>query len=333
MITARRQVLVLAALTALVALGVVLSLALGSNALPPSAVWHALTSPDGGEASTIVRDVRMPRTVLGLLVGFALGAAGALMQGHTRNPLADPGLLGVSAGAALAVVVGVHTLSVVDPAITVWFGLAGALCASVVVFTVATAGSSVANPVPLALAGAAVSALLGAVTSFIVLSDQPTLDVYRRWVVGSLSGRDAGVVRDIAPFVVAGLVLALLNTRALNALGMGDDVAEGLGQHVVRARVLGLSAITLLTGAATAAAGPIGFVGLMVPHVARALTGPDHRWLVPAAALTGGAVLLLADVVGRLVGGNGELQVGVVLAVLGGPFFVALARRRALVTL
>jgi iron complex transport system permease protein len=312
---------------------IALSLAIGSNTLPLGQVWQALTHPDNSEAATIVREVRVPRTILGLLVGVALGAAGALMQGHTRNPLADPGLLGVSAGAALAVVLGVYAFSVTDPAATVWLGLAGALVASVVVFTVAAAGSSAVSPVPLALAGAAVSALLAAVTSFVVLNDQPTLDVYRRWVVGSLSGRGEQVVHDVAPFIIVGLVLALANTRALNALGLGEDIARSLGVRVLPARLAGLAGVTLLTGAATAAAGPIAFLGLVVPHVARALTGPDHRWLVPAAALAGADLLLLADVAGRLVGGIGELQVGVVLAVLGGPFFVAIARRRALVTL
>jgi iron complex transport system permease protein len=255
------------------------------------------------------------------------------MQGHTRNPLADPGLFGVSAGAALAVVLGVYTFSVTDPATTVWFAMTGAVVASVVVFSVAAAGSTSANPVPLALAGAAVSALLGAVTSLVVLGDQPTLDVYRRWVVGSLSGRPTEVVRDVVPFVLVGLALAVVNTRALNALGLGEDVARGLGQRVLPARVLGLASVTVLTGAATAAAGPIGFLGLVVPHLARAVTGPDHRWLVPLSAVAGADLLLLADVAGRVTGGLHELQVGVVLALVGAPFFVAVARRRALVTL
>jgi iron complex transport system permease protein len=313
--------------------GVVLSLGVGSNALSPAEVWHALAHPTGDQAGTIVREVRVPRTVLGVLVGTSLGAAGALMQGHTRNPLADPGLFGVSAGAALAVVLGVYTFSVTDPATTVWFAMTGAVVASVVVFSVAAAGSTSANPVPLALAGAAVSALLGAVTSLVVLGDQPTLDVYRRWVVGSLSGRPTEVVRDVVPFVLVGLALAVVNTRALNALGLGEDVARGLGQRVLPARVLGLASVTVLTGAATAAAGPIGFLGLVVPHLARAVTGPDHRWLVPLSAVAGADLLLLADVAGRVTGGLHELQVGVVLALVGAPFFVAVARRRALVTL
>jgi iron complex transport system permease protein len=175
--------------------------------------------------------------------------------------------------------------------------------------------------------------LLAALTSLVVLGDQPTLDIYRRWVVGSLSGRPVEVVCDIAPFVLAGLALTMLNTRALNAMSMGDDLARSLGQRVLPARLTGLTAVTVLTGAATAAAGPIAFVGLVVPHVARTFTGPDHRWLVPVSAVIGADLLLLADVLGRVIGGRGELQVGAVLALFGAPVFIAVARRRALVTL
>lgn len=234
----------MAGLAALAGLAVVLSLGIGSNLIPPAEVARVLLDRDTGEAATVVWAVRMPRTLLGLLVGLAVGAAGALMQGHTRNPLADPGLLGVSGGAALAVVTGVYVARVTDPAVTVWFGLAGALLAAVAVFAIATAGSGVANPVPLALAGAAVSALLTAVTSLLVLADQSTLDIYRRWVVGSLSGRESAVIVDVLPFVLAGLVLAGAGTRGLNALALGEDVARGLGQRVLPTRILGLASRT-----------------------------------------------------------------------------------------
>jgi iron complex transport system permease protein len=322
------------ALLALLLLAVaVASLLLGSNHLSVSAVMDGLTGSGTAGDHAVVWGSRIPRTVLGALVGVSLGVAGTVMQGHTRNPLADPGLFGVSAGAGLAVVLGVYVLHVRDTEATVWFALAGALVASVAVFGITVAGSGAASPVPLALAGAAVSALLGAITSFIVLTDRDTLDAYRLWVVGSLAGRRMDVLGPAWPFIVVGLLLALLNSRALDNLALGTEVAHGLGENVVRARIVGLLSITLLTAGATAVAGPIGFVGLTVPHVARALVGTGHRWALPAAGLAGAIVVLAADVVGRLVAGSAEIEVGIVLAVLGGPVFVAVARRRSLVAL
>ncbi|MEV6929734.1 iron ABC transporter permease [Dactylosporangium sp. NPDC051485] len=318
----------LAGLGSAVAVAVVLSLAVGAQDLSPAAVWRAVADPiPGAQATAIVRDLRLPRTILGLLVGLALGAAGALMQGHTRNPLADPGLLGISAGASFAVVIGIQAGA---SGLTgyIWFAFAGALLASVLVFGIASGRRGGPTPVTLALAGMAISALLSAFTQSLLLADRASLNVYRFWVVGALAGRDAGVAAQVAPFIAAGLVLALLNAPALNALGLGEDVARALGQRVFAARAVGVAAIVLLTGAATAACGPIGFLGLVVPHAARALTGPDHRWLVPASALAGATVLLLADVAGRVVVRPAELQTGIVLAVVGAPFFIALVRRR-----
>ncbi|GGM06124.1 FecCD family ABC transporter permease [Dactylosporangium sucinum] len=318
----------LAALAAAVAAAVVLSLAVGAQALTPAEVWHAIVGPEpGAQATAIVRDLRLPRTILGLLVGLALGAAGALTQGHTRNPIADPGLLGISAGAAFAVVIGIQLGA---DALTgyVWFAFAGALLASVLVFGIAAGRQGGPTPVALALAGMAISSLLSAFTQAMLLADDASLNVFRFWVVGSLSGRDAGVAAQVTPFIAAGLLLALVNAPALNALGLGEDVARALGQRVFAARAVGVAAIVLLTGAATAACGPIGFLGLVVPHAARALTGPDHRWLIPCSALTGAAALLAADVLGRVVVRPAELQTGIVLAAVGAPFFIALVRRR-----
>lgn len=309
----------------------VLSLAVGSVALSPGTVWSALRGDDVGDAATIVLGVRVPRTVLGLLVGSALGSAGAVMQGHTRNPLADPGLLGVTAGATVAVVLAIFVLGIRAPATQVWFAMAGAAIASLVVMGVAEMAREGSSPVPLALAGVAVSALLGTVTSFVVLSDEPTLDTYRRWVVGSLSGRNLDVAAQVWPFLTMGLVLAMANARAMDLLGLGVDVARGLGQRVALSRLTGLSAVTMLTGAATAAAGPIGFLGLVVPHAARRLVGIGHRWVVPCSALLGAVLLLAADVGGRLV--PGELQVGVLLALVGGPVFLLLVRRHQVLAL
>jgi ABC-type Fe3+-siderophore transport system permease subunit len=264
------------------------------------------------------------------MVGLSLGIAGALAQGHTRNPLGDPGLLGVTAGASLGVVLAIHLLGVGTPAGYVWFAFAGALVGTVLVFSLGSVGRGGATPVTLALAGAALSALFYALVRAILVSDTDSLDAFRFWVVGALAGRGADVAWQVAPFIAVGLVLALVNAPALDLLGLGEDVARGLGQRVWLARSVGLAAVTLLCGAATAACGPIAFVGLVVPHVVRAFTGPAHRWLVPCSGLLGAALLLIADVVGRVVVRPGELQVGIVLALLGAPFFIALIRRRRL---
>ncbi len=310
-----------------------LSLSVGSRAIDVATVWRVLFSPDGSDAAVIVHELRLPRTVLGVLVGLALGAAGALMQGHTRNPLADPGMLGVTNGAAFAVVIAIYAFRITDIQGYVWFALAGAAIASAVVFAIAAAGGRGPSPLALVLAGTAVSALLASFTTALVIRDQQTLDVYRFWVVGSVAGRDQAIAAQITPFIVVGLLVALAHSPALNVLSLGEDVARGLGQHVGRTRVIGLAAIMLLTGAATAACGPIWFVGLVVPHLARHVTGPDHRWLVPYSALLGALLLVCSDVIGRVVARPGELQVGIVLALVGGPFFVALVRRRRLAAL
>jgi iron complex transport system permease protein len=255
------------------------------------------------------------------------------MQGHTRNPLGDPGLLGVTAGASFAVVLSIWLFGVSSPSGYIWFAFAGALLGSVAVYLIGSSGRGGATPVSLALAGSALSFLLYALIQAITIREQTTLDSYRFWVVGALAGRDADVIVQVAPFVVVGLALALVNAPALNLLGLGEDVARGLGQRVWLGRATGLAAITLLTGAATAACGPIAFVGLVVPHVARSITGPDHRWLIPYSGLLGVVFLLLADVLGRILARPAELQVAIVLAVLGTPFFIALVRRRRLVQL
>jgi iron complex transport system permease protein len=286
-------------LLALLVLLALTSVAVGAKAVPLDAVWQGLFSPTGLEDDVIVRRLRVPRTLFGLVVGIALGMAGALVQGHTRNPLADPGLLGVNAGAGFLVVIAIYLFDVVDPAGYVWFALVGALGAAAVVFVAGASGRGGSTPVALALAGAAVTALLVALTSAVILLDVDTLDAYRFWVVGSLAGRDGAV----------------------------------LGFSVRRTRVLGIVAVSLLAGAATAMCGPIAFLGLVVPHVVRALTGPDYRWLLPGSGLAGAVLLLAADVLGRVVVRPGELQVGIVLALVGALFFIALVRRRALVSI
>jgi iron complex transport system permease protein len=322
----------IATLVGLLLLVGLVSLAVGNKSLPLGTVADVLLDPDGSEASTIVNSLRLPRTLLAVAVGAALGIAGALMQGHTRNPLAEPGLLGVSNGAAFAVVVGIYVFGVTDLAGYAWFSLVGAGLASVAVFAIgSTRGGP--NPVSLLLAGMAVSALLLSLTQAIVLHDEATLDEYRFWAVGSVTGRPLDVLWQVLPFLLAGLLLAGVGAPALNLLQLGDDVAVSLGMHPLRHKVMGIAAVMLLTGAATAACGPIVFLGLVVPHVARFFAGVDYRWILPYAGLVGALFLVAADVVGRVVARPAELQVGIVMAVVGGPVFVMLVRRTRMVRL
>lgn len=329
----RARVLVVLALLVVLGLCGLASLAIGAKAIPPSAVWGALWAPAGGADEIVIRSLRLPRTVLGVLVGLALGIAGSLMQGHTRNPLAEPGILGVNAGAAFAVVLAIYALGISSLLGYVWFAFAGALVASVAVFAIGSAARGGPTPVTLALAGTAVTYLLLALVHALVLLDQQTLDAYRFWSVGALAGRNAEIIWQVAWFLAAGSLLALASAPGLNALALGEDVARSLGQSVWLTRIAGVVAVTLLAGGATAAAGPIVFLGLVVPHVARALTGPDYRWLLPCSGLLGAILLLVADVVGRVVVRPGELQVGIVLALVGAPFFIALIRRRRLTSI
>ncbi|GAA2106787.1 FecCD family ABC transporter permease [Actinomadura alba] len=324
----RHRLLILLGL-ALLTMGVtVASISIGAMRIPLPGVWSALVHPTGTEQDDVVRSLRLPRTAFGLLAGTALGMAGALVQGHTRNPLADPGLLGVTQGAAFAMVLSIFTLGVTDLRVYIWFGFAGALVASVAVFTLGSVGGGGATPITLALAGAAVSTLLHGLISGLVLLDQQALNVYRFWQAGAIAGRDARLLPQVLPFVLLGLFLALANAPGLNVLSLGEDVARSLGRRVGPTRALGIASITLLTGSAVAVCGALAFVGLIVPHVARALSGPDHRWLLPYSGLLGAILLLGADIAGRIVARPGELEVGIMLALIGGPFFIALVRRR-----
>nr|WP_176604626.1 iron chelate uptake ABC transporter family permease subunit [Streptomyces lycii] len=322
----------LAALAVLV-LVALLSVWVGTRGIPFTSTWHVLWHDDGSKAAVIIHDYRVPRTVLGLLVGVALGLSGALMQALTRNPLADPGLLGVSLGASAGVVVAIAFLGVASVLGYVWFAFLGAALASAAVYLLGSAGRTPATPERLVVAGAAVTAVLYAFNSAVLLLDPEAFDSFRFWTVGTLAGRTADVVYVILPFVAAGLVITLALARPLNALALGDQVGKALGVRVGRTRVLGAVAVMLLCGAATAAAGPIGFVGLAVPHAARFLTGPDQRWVLAYSTVLAPVLLLGADVLGRVLGSPGEVQAGIVTAFLGTPLFIALCRRRKLVML
>lgn len=312
----------------------VLSLAIGAKPIPLGTVVEALLDHDPANRDhLVVTTLRVPRTVLGLLVGVALGLGGAVIQGVARNPLADPGILGVNAGAALLVVCAIAFLGISSLDGYVWFAFLGAALASVAVYGVGSVGREGATPVKLALAGAALTTFLGSITSALVISDIDLQDELRFWAVGSLAGRSTDIAAQMAPFIVVGAVIALLCAPALNALALGDDMARGLGQRVGLARAFSALAVVVLCGAATAAAGPIAFVGLVIPHVARVLTGPDYRWILPYSMVLAPALMLLADVVGRVVIRPGELQAGIVTVAIGAPFFIWLVRRRNLAEL
>ncbi|MFI8433908.1 FecCD family ABC transporter permease [Streptomyces sp. NPDC079020] len=328
----RRRAMGVGALLVILVIAGVVSLAVGARALSPAEVWHGLfAAPDPDRKLTeirlIVQTVRVPRTVLAVVAGIALGVGGALIQGYTRNPIADTGLLGVNSGASFAVVGVIALFGLSDPFQYVWFAFLGAAVAGVVVFGLASIGRGAGNPLTLALAGQGVTVFLAAMTTAIALSDQKSLNALRFWNSGSVAGVGFDVIWPVAAFVAVGLVLALSALPTLNLLNLGDDVARGLGVNIALSRTIGICAITLLAGAATAACGPIAFLGLMVAHVARYLTGPDYRWLVPYAGLLGAVVLLVCDIVGRLVVRPGELDAGVVVALLGAPFFALLVWR------
>lgn len=321
-------------LAAMVLLVAFLSITVGARPVTLAAAWSALTAFDPTLTDhRIIWDLRLPRTIIGLAVGAALGLAGAVLQGATRNPLADPSILGIHAGAAVFVVLGVAVLGITQLSLYVWLAFIGAGVAMLVVYAVASLGREGATPVKLALAGAAMTAAMQSVTSAILLTSPRTLDEIRFWQVGSLAGRDMEIFVQVAPFLAIGIALALATGRMLDGLSMGEDVARALGQNVGRSRAVAGLAAVILAGAATAAAGPIAFVGLTVPHVARAITGPNYRWILPYSMLLAPILLLGADVVGRVIAPPGEVQVGIVTAFLGAPVFIALVRRRKLATL
>jgi iron complex transport system permease protein len=318
----------LVVLGAVLALVAFLSVTQGSRSIGFTEVLRALGSmgADGSIGSTITLEMRVPRTLLGILAGAALGVAGAILQGVTRNPLADAGIMGINSGAAVFVVTAITVLGLRGVNVYIWFAFAGAIAALVLVYAIASLGREGATPVKLALAGAAVTAGFGSLTTGIVMTNVDALNELRFWQVGSLAGRYAPILIGVAPFLIAGLIASLAFGRSLNGLALGEDVARGLGQNVGRTRLAAFGVVALLAGGATAACGPIIFVGLVVPHLARLLCGPDYRWILPYSMLLSPILLLLADVVGRVVAAPDELQVGVVLGLLGAPVFVGIVR-------
>lgn len=324
----RRQTGLLLGLALLVA-ALLTSLLIGARPIAASTALDALFAYDASSAEhIIIRDYRLPRTLLGLLCGAAFGVSGALIQAATRNPLADPGILGVNAGAAFFVTLAVGLFGFHSIDAYLWFAFLGAILVTLAVYALGAAGRDGATPVRLVLAGVALSAVLGGIGSAITLLDPRAFDSMRFWSIGSVAGRNMEIVAAVAPFIGVGLVIALIAARPLNAVALGDDLARSLGANIFHARVLTLVAVTLLAGAGTAAAGPIGFVGLMVPHVVRWFTGPDQRWIIPMTMLYAPVLLLAADIAGRLILFPGELEAGIVTAFIGAPVLILLALRK-----
>lgn len=322
----RRLIGLVVALVSLVAL-LVLSLMIGSRAIAPSVVWEALFHPSADIDQFSIRDYRVPRTIVGLVVGAALGLAGALIQALTRNPLAEPGILGVNAGASFAVAIAVGVFGITGIQGYMWFAFAGALIVTVMVLLLGSTRRG-QSAVLMVLAGVSVGAVFGGATSALTLTNPEAFDEMRNWNAGSIVGRPLDVVWPILPLFALALILAFAASGALNAMALGDELAVAQGVRLARTRVLAVAAITLLAGGATAIAGPIGFIGLMVPHVARWIVGPHQRWIFAYSVLMAPSLLLASDILGRIAMRPGEIPVGIVTAFLGAPVLIALVRRK-----
>ncbi|WP_430592421.1 iron chelate uptake ABC transporter family permease subunit [Humidisolicoccus flavus] len=324
--TAKRIIALLIAVFVLLT-SIALSIVVGSGLLSIDTVWNALTIPDGSASHTTVNTARVHRTLIGLAVGIGLGVSGALIQALTRNPLADPGILGVNAGAGFAIVIGVAFFGVQRIGQYLPLACIGALLAVTVVYLIASGGRGAPSPLRLTLVGIAFSAVLTGISQTLALMNVQTFDRMRFWGAGTIADRPEGTFAAIAPLIVIGVLLAAVSARSLNALALGEELARSVGVRIVLTRMLVVAAVTLLCGAATAAAGPIVFVGLMVPHIVRWATGPDWRWILVFCVVLAPAFVLLADVLGRVLVLPSELQVGVVTALIGAPILVFLVRR------
>jgi iron complex transport system permease protein len=318
----------LVALSCLVVVAAAWSVALGTVRFPLSQVPAAVFAFDGSREHLVIASIRLPRVLAGLLAGSALAVAGAIMQAITGNPLASPGLLGINAGAAFAVVMAIAVIGAGSGDIHAWYAFAGATAAALAVYTLGSAGRSGGTPLRLVLAGAVLSAFLTSLTTAILIFDQGALDAVRLWTAGSLSGRTMTQVATVAPYILLGLAAALAVRRQVTTLSLGADVARTVGQSPLFWRSLSVAIVILLAGAAVALAGPIGFIGLVVPHVARFCIGVDYRWIIPFSALGGALLLVAADTAGRTLFGSQSFPAGVTMALIGGPFFLWLARYR-----
>jgi ABC-type Fe3+-siderophore transport system permease subunit len=328
----RRRVLGLIIALVVLAVTVVLSVVIGSTTIAPSVVWDALFTPAANIDEFAIRDFRVPRTLIGLVVGIALGLAGALMQALTRNPLAEPGLLGVNAGASFAVTVAVGVLGVRDLQGYMWFGFVGALIVTLMVLALGTTRQG-SSPVVMVLAGLSIGAVLGGAREALQLTNPDAFDAMRSWNAGSIVGRPLDLLWPILPILAVAVILAFGVAGSLNAMALGDELAVAHGVRLARTRILAVVALTLLAGGATAIAGPISFVGLMVPHVARWIVGPHQRWIFVYSVVLAPSLLLISDILGRIVMHPGEIAVGIVTAFVGAPVLIVLVRRTKASTL
>lgn len=320
------RLLGLALAAVVLAVLVALSVTLGVRDVSWADLRAALGGLDENVSQAAVHK-RIPRTLLAVLVGAALGLAGAVMQGVTRNPLADPGILGVTSGASLAVVSGIAFFGLSSPTGYIWVAIVGAAASAVLVYVVGSLGRGGATPLKLALAGAATTAAFSSLISAILLPRIAVMDSFRFWQIGGVGGASTSRILTVLPFLVVGTLVCLAVGRGLNALALGDDLAAGLGERVALTRAAAATGAVLLCGAATAVAGPIGFVGLVVPHACRLVVGTDHRWLLPFSMVVGAALLTAADLLGRLVARPEEVDVGIITALVGAPVFIAIVRR------
>lgn len=311
----------------LIGISILLSLAFGARFVSFSEVIGALIDGKNTSFNALVVRERIPRTVFSIVAGASLGVSGALMQAITRNSIADPSILGVNTGASLFVVSGIAFFNINSAGQYIWFALAGAAMTAVFVYGVGSLGSGGATPIKLALAGAATSAALSSLVSAVILPRTEVMNAYRFWQVGSVSGATWEGIATVLPFLIVGIVIAVLSTSALNALALGDDIATGLGVRTGVVRIVSALAGVLLCGATTALAGPIGFVGLMIPHTMRLICGPNMKYIVPMSAVGGAILLTISDIIGRLIGNPGELEAGIVTAFFGAPILIIIAMR------
>ncbi|MCM1982907.1 FecCD family ABC transporter permease [Lyngbya confervoides] len=312
----------------LLLLCLVASLVLGVADISPQTVYQSLTAFDGSTPQLIIRTVRLPRSITALLVGSAVAVAGAIMQGLTRNPLADPGILGINAGAALAVVGSIVWLGTGSLSIYAGFALLGAGIAAIAVYGLGSLGRGGLTPLNLTIAGAALTALVSSLTLGLLILSQRALEEIRFWLAGSVAGRDVALVQQVLPYLGLGMLLALLLGKQLTTLSLGDDLAQGLGQNTAAIKGLAALSVVLLAGGSVAIAGPIGFIGLIVPHLVRFWVGVDYRWILPYSAILGAILLLVADISARLLIQPQELPVGLIMPLLGAPFFIYLTRHQ-----
>lgn len=304
------------------------SVRFGAAQIGTSDVIGAFTDYGGSQSDIIIRTLRVPRAIIAALVGASLAVAGAIMQGLTRNPLADPGILGINAGAAFAVVWAIFFFGVSSLAGYAVFAFVGAGIAAAAVYALGSLGRGGLSPMRVTIAGAAMTALLSSLTTAVLIISQQTLEQIRFWLAGSVAGRDIELLVQVSPYIAAGLLVAMAMSRQITTLSLGDDVATGLGQRTVIIKSVAAVVVVLLAGSAVAVAGPIGFVGLVIPHVVRFFVGVDYRWIMPYAAIAGALLLLWADVFSRVAIRPQEIPVGVTTALLGAPFFIYLARWR-----